>query len=338
MAYTNNKFRGIIDGKAIWDYYNKLDYKIEKLDKRIDNVSNVLNLNEYGLSDDLFWQEVWDMGICKAGLNTTDDLWSDTNVAKCLESMGTYLLAKYPKESSDTIKVYDDYNLFKRILKEKEIINRYGEKTDDEMIIFRTKKNYKLAPKESVLSKDKERYVELQAYDEFKKYLLSLTYSGRDAELKKESDRKRKELLERLNNRSKNGYELTNATLYRMIKKQIPLVEDDMLMVKNSKERPIKWKSPLRDSGNEIDWSYLDMFDPSHVKALLQVKKDIDAYDEILLDINDLIEKTDLSDKQHEILELWRRDKTQQYIADVLGCSRQVVVKHLDKIVKKEMQ
>ena len=41
MAYTNNKFRGIIDGKAIWDYYNKLDYKIEKLDKRIDNVSNV---------------------------------------------------------------------------------------------------------------------------------------------------------------------------------------------------------------------------------------------------------------------------------------------------------
>lgn len=335
MAYTNNKFRGIIDGKAIWDYYNKLDYKIEKLDKRIDNVSNVLNLNEYGLSDDLFWQEVWDMGICKAGLNITDDLWSDTNVAKCLESMGTYLLAKYPKESSDTIKVYDDYNLFKRILKEKEIINRYGEKTDDEMIIFRTKKNYKLTPKESVSSKDKEKYVELQAYDEFKKYLLSLTYSGRDAELKKESDKKRKELLERLNNRSKNGYELTNATLYRMIKKQIPLVEDDMLMVKNSKERPIKWKSPLRDSGNEIDWSYLDMFDPSHVKALLQVKKDIDAYDEILLDINDLIEKTDLSDKQHEILELWRRDKTQQYIADTLNCSRQAIINQLDKIVKK---
>ena len=172
MAYTNNKFRGIIDGKTIWDYYNKLDYKIEKLNKRIDNVSNVLNLNEYGFSDDLFWQEVWDMGICKTGLNTTDDLWSDTNVAKCLESMGTYLLAKYPKEPNDTIKVYDDYNLFKRIIKEKEIINRYGEKTDDEMIIFRTKKNYKLAPKESVSSKDKEKYVELQAYDEFKKYLL----------------------------------------------------------------------------------------------------------------------------------------------------------------------
>ena len=144
-----------------------------------------------------------------------------------------------------------------------------------------------------------------------------------------------KELLERLNNRSNNGYELTNATLYRMIKKQIPLVEDDMLMVKNSKERPIKWKSPLRDSGNEIDWSYLDMFDPTHVKALLQVKKDIDAYDEILLDVNDLIEKTDLSDRQHEILELWRRDKTQQYIADTLNCSRQAIINQLDKIVKK---
>ena len=42
-----------------------------------------------------------------------------------------------------------------------------------------------------------------------------------------------------------------------------------------------------------------------------------------------------MSDRQHEILELWRRDKTQQYIADTLNCSRSVVVAQLDKIVKK---
>lgn len=335
MAYTNNRFKGEIDGKTIWDYYNKLDYNIDKLDKRIEIVSDVLNLNEYGSSDDLFWQDIWDMGICKTGLNTTDDLWSDTNVAKCLESMGTYLLAKYPKAPNDTIKVYDDYNLFKRIIKEKEIINRYGEKTDEEMIVFRTKKNYKLAPKESVTAKDKEKYIELQAYDEFKKYLLSLTYSGKDEVLKKKSKKKRKELLKEINDRSNNGYEMSSSDLYRMIKNQVPLVEDDMLMVKNSKERPIKWKSPLRDSGNEIDWSHLDMFDENHVKALLQVRKDIDAYDEILLDIEDLISKTDLSDRQHEILELWRRDKTYQYIADALDCSKSVIVKQLDKIVRK---
>lgn len=335
MAYTNNKFRGIIDGKTIWDYYNKLDYKVEKLNKRLDNVANVLNIDEYCVSNDLFWQEIWDMGICKSGLNTTDDLWSETNVAKCLESMGTYLLAKHPRELKDVIKVYDDYNLFKRILKEKELVGKYGEKTDDEMIVFRTKKNYKLAPNESVSSKDKEKYKELQAYDEFKKYLLSLTYSGKDTDLKKKSDNDRKELLKRINDRSNNGYEINNATLYRMIKKQIPLVEDDMLMVKNSKERPIKWKSPLRDSVSEIDWSYLDMFDPNHVKALLQVRKDIDAYDDILLDVDDLINKTELSEKQMEILDMWRDDKTQQFIADTLGICQSNLKKQLDKIVRK---
>ena len=125
MAYTNNRFRGYIDGKTIYDYSGKLDYKIEKLDKRKEEVSKILNLNEYGNSEDDFWQEVWDMGVCKSGLNTTDDLWSNTNVAKCLEGMGTYLLAKAPKKDNPTIKVYNDYELFKRILKEKELIGSF---------------------------------------------------------------------------------------------------------------------------------------------------------------------------------------------------------------------
>lgn len=335
MAYTNSQFKGCIDGRTIWDYYNKLDYKIEKLDKRLEVVSDVLNLNENGTSDDMFWQDVWDMGVCKAGLNTTDDLWSDTNVAKCLESMATYLLAKAPKEANDTIKIYDDYNLFKRILKERELVGRYGEKSDDEMIVFRTKKNYKLAPKESVCSEDKMKYSELQAYDNFKKYLLSITYSGKDPVLKKKSKEKREEVVQMINDRSINGFEITNAGLYRMAKRQLPLVEDDMLQVKNSKERPIKWKSPLKDSGNEIDWSHFDMFDVDHVKALLQVRKDIDLSNDILIDVYDLIERTDLSDRQVEILDMWRADKTQQFIADEVGCSRQVIIKQLDKIVKK---
>lgn len=335
MAYTNNRFRGYINGKTIWDYSGKLDYKIDGLDKRLKKVYDILNLNEHGQSNDEFWQEVWDMGVCKSGLNTTDDLWSDTNVAKCLEGMGTYLLAKAPKDPKCTIRVYDDYELFKRILKEKEIINKYGNKEDDEIIVFRTKKNYKLDPKESVKSDDKKKYKELRAYDEFKQYLLSISYNGKDAKLKKESDKKRQEIVDRINSTTKTGYTATNGSIYQIAKRQLPLVEDDMLQVKYSKERPIKWKSPLKDSGNDIDWSYLDMLNPEHVKALLQVKKDIDISNDILIDIYDLVKKTELSDRQVEILDMWRSDKTQQYIADELGCSRQVIIKQLDKIVKK---
>ena len=335
MAYTNNRFRGYIDGKTIWDYSGKLDYSIDKLDKRLDKVSEVLNLNEYGQSNDEFWQEIWDMGICKAGLNVTDDIWSDTNVAKCLEGMGTYLLSKSPKDPKCTIKVYDDYELFKRILKEKELINKYGNKEEDDIIVFKTKKNYKLAPKETLKVEDRVKYPEINDYYEFKQYLLSLSYSGKDSSLKKESDKKRMKLVEKINSTSKTDFKVNNGKLYQMIMKQLPLIEDDMFMVKASKERPIKWKSPLKDSGNKIDWEYLDMFDPEHVKPLLQYKGEVDISSDILIDMYELIEKTELDDRQKEILSMWRSDKTQQHIADELKVCRSVISKQLDKIVKK---
>lgn len=335
MAFVNGNFRGCIDGKTIYDYSGKLDYKIEKLDKRIEKVSEVLNLNQYGQSEEEFWKEIWDMGICKAGLNTSDTLWSDTNVAKCLEGMGTYLLSKAPKDPKSTIKVYDDYELFKRILKEKELIGRYGEREEDEIVIFKTKKNYKLDPKESVKAEDRRKYKELEVYYDFKQYLLSLSYSGKDSDLKKESERKRKEVVERINTTSKTDFRITNAKLYQMVKRQLPLIEDDMLQVKLSKERPIKWKSPLKDKGNEIDWEYLDMFDPSHVKPLLQYRGDVEISSDILIDVYELIEKTELEDRQKEILDMWRSDKTIQYIADELGVCKSVISKQLDKIVKK---
>ena len=34
MAFKNNYFRGIIDGKSIIDYKNKLDYNIENIEDR----------------------------------------------------------------------------------------------------------------------------------------------------------------------------------------------------------------------------------------------------------------------------------------------------------------
>ena len=97
MAITNGRFTGEIEGKNIFSYSNKLDYNIEDLEKRKDLVSEILNLDEIG-SKDKFWMDVWDMANCKVSLNVTDTLWTDTNVAQLLESMGTYLIAKDESE------------------------------------------------------------------------------------------------------------------------------------------------------------------------------------------------------------------------------------------------
>ena len=175
MAFKNNYFRGIIDGKSIIDYKNKLDYNIENIEDRKELVKNILSLENIDgaeFSNHQFWRDVWDMGICKTSLNVDESLWSETNVCLTLESMANYLLAKASKDKKENIKVYDSYELFKRAMQEQEVIRKYGESEEDSIIVFRQKKNYKLDPKPTVTAKDKRRFSEINDYDSYKKYLL----------------------------------------------------------------------------------------------------------------------------------------------------------------------
>ena len=132
------------------------------------------------------------------------------------------------------------------------------------------------------------------------------------------------------------GIKIKNSSdVYKFILKHLPLVSDDMLNVKLQREKAIKWKSPLKDSGNEIDWDYLDMFDKDHVKALLAVPKDMELTNDMYITRDILVEQAGLTDVQRNILNLWKRDRTLQNIADTLGMSHSNVKKHLDKIVDK---
>lgn len=327
MAFKNSYFRGSIGDKTILDYRNKLDYNIDDLEERKNKVRELLaleNINNVDFSKDEFWNEIWDMGICKTGLNTDESLWSETNVCLTLESMANYLLAKSTKEKRESIRIYDSYELFKRAIQEQEAIRKYGESEEDGIIIFRQRKNYKLDPKPSVSSKDKKRFSEIHDYDKYKQYLIML----------RDNKELREELAARLN--LENGIKIKSSSdVYKFVLKHLPLIGDDMLNTKLQRERAIKWKAPLKDAGNEIDWDYLDMFDEEHVKYLLAVPKDLEVSNAMYITRDMLVEKAHLSDMQREILELWRRDKTLQDIADILGMSHTNVKKHLGKIVTK---
>lgn len=327
MAFNNSYFRGSIDNKTIQDYKNKLDYNIDDLVDRKNEINKLLSIEKIGeaeFSCEEFWTEVWDMGVCKAGINTNESLWSETNVCLTLESMANYLLAKHTKEKKDTIKVYDSYELFKRAIQEQEAIRKYGEAEEDGVIVFRQKKNYKLDPKPTVTSKDKKRFTEINDYDNYKGYLMKL----------RDDRAAREELASKLD--LDYGIKVkTSSDVYRFVLKHLPLTSDDMLNVKLQKERAIKWKSPLRDSGNEIDWDYLDMFDKDHVKALLAIPKDMEVASDLYMTRDILVENAGLTDTQMSILELWKKDRTLQSIANTLGMSHSNVKKHLDKIVNK---
>lgn len=327
MAFNNGYFRGSIGNKTILDYKNKLDYNIEDLEERKNEVEKLLSIENVGgieFSNEEFWNEVWDMGVCKAGINTDETLWSETNVCLTLESMANYLLAKHSKDKKDNIKIYDSYELFKRAIQEQETIMKYGEAEEDGMIVFRQRRNYKLDPKPTVTSSDKKRFNEINNYDNYKGYLISL----------RDNKELREELADKLD--LDNGIKIKSSSdVYKFTLRHLPLVSDDMLNVKLQKERAIKWKSPLRDSGNEIDWEYLDMFDEDHVRALLAVPNDIEVANDMYMTRDMLVEKAKLTEVQKKILELWKKDKTLQGIANILKMSHTNVKKHLDKIVKK---
>ncbi|MGL5718462.1 MAG: helix-turn-helix transcriptional regulator [Paraclostridium sp.] len=322
MAILNGNFRGIIDGKTLYDYSSKFDFDLKTMKERMELVKeifNLVNIDGREFTDEEFWQEIWDMGICKAGINTTDPLWSDTNISAFLEKCADYLLAVDKQDKNEQrVKIYKDKELFKRMIKEQDKMIKTADANQSEMLVFvNPNKNYKLAKDIVVDKKDIEKYPEIKAYHELRKYMHDLHMNPK----KRESLAKRKNLSSR--------------SLMSMLNKNRRLLDDDMLDVKISKDRPVIWKSPLKDSGNEIDWDYLDMFDPNHVKALLQVNKDIDISNEMLISRDELLKKVELTDKQSGILDLWKKDKTQEDIGLALGVSRQVVVSQLKKIVNK---
>lgn len=461
-AFKNNKFRGYYEGKDLHSYTSNmksvLDYNnTNTVEERIEKVNELLSLGKYG-SEDEFWMEVWDAGICKSGLNTSDGLWSETNVCEMLTTLGTYILAKAPKDKGEKIITYDDYKLFKRMIEEKEKINPACDNDGDGLMVYKKKDNYKLAPKyesnlfdsnvtleingvkittESalkdkiidfklegsytitykknynnkeykkdvtlnildcknfksndilynfpikelnynselifdiedelyipkikdtvygekleneiknrigylnkckVINKDSDlnKYEHIRGYYELLRLFNSMTCSNSNV-YRTISDKIRKDYCKYLNDGKfkdcKN--KITDSKLYSTCKNNLPLLKDDMLMYKESKERPIVFKCPLKDSGNEIDWSYLDMFDPKHVKALLQVRRDIDICEDALIDLEDLMNNIELDEELEEILTLWKMDKTVVYIADRMEVDEKTIRRKIDKIVNK---
>lgn len=89
------------------------------------------------------------------------------------------------------------------------------------------------------------------------------------------------------------------------------------------------------------DLGDIDFLDEDIVKCIIKLDVNDLKYEydlETIIAIKDFLNNiyiSNLSDNQLRIFEMYNKGEIYQYIADVLGCSRQMVIKHLDKIVKK---
>ena len=96
-VYFNN-FYGKINGKSIFDYQiDKDKYKLETVEERIEYIEELLNLKYIDgveLNGDLFWDEIFEQKNEKRSHinlspNTNEDLATDSNICKVIESFGT---------------------------------------------------------------------------------------------------------------------------------------------------------------------------------------------------------------------------------------------------------
>ena len=334
--YFNN-FYGKIDNKGIYDYQiDKDKYKLETIEERIEYIKELLNLqyiNGVELNGDLFWDEIFEQKNEKRSHinlspNANEDLATDSNICKLLESLGTYILqpdSEYRKKNK--LKIYNNEEEFQRALKkEKSHIHKYCEQIneDDPMIILKPVQNIKLVPKRTINKEYINEHEELQCYQDLINHLNEI--------------QKNKELQNNINkklNQNKNEGWFKYKCDYMK-----SALKSDMEYVQNSYNPLFIPKKLLKDNGS-VTWDCLDVLDTTHVKPLLQLYREKEEYDFtsdidcILYDLGQVLKKVKFTKKQNEVLNLWMEGMTVKNIAKELNKPTGKVCNFLDRIVNK---
>ena len=326
---NNNHFYGKINGKSIGSFL-KFNYNLNTCEERIDFVNEVLEM--YKVDGVEFYNEYFDevydqdrkFGKIDIVIGKDKSQYTESNIASALEMIENYILAVDEKDKGINYKIYTSEELFNRACKEYNVINNvakanggldmnYGENISEAFPIFQLPKNFKKVKDLKVEKKDLEKYPPMKDYTDFYEYL--------------------KEESKRLWNTK--GLSKEDMVRRSKIKKILPEIKKDIIEVKKQLQMPIIWKAPLKDNGG-ADYDELDMFDKNVVKVLLQVHKQVDLQDDlscILVDLDNLINNIKFTERQYEVLELWRNGLTIENISKELHVKESTVSITLDRAI-----
>ena len=326
---NNNHFYGKINGKSIGSFL-KFNYNLNTCEERIDFVNEVLEM--YRVDGVEFYNEYFDevydqdrkFGKIDIVIGKDKSQYTESNIASALEMIANYILAVDEKDKGINYKIYTSEELFNRACREYNVINsvakanggldmNYGENVSEAFPIFQLPKNFKKVKDLKVEKKDLEKYPPMKDYTDFYEYL--------------------KEESKRLWNTK--GLSKEDMVRRSKIKKILPEIKKDIIEVKKQLQMPIIWKAPLKDNGG-ADYDELDMFDKNVVKVLLQVHKQVDLQDDlscILVDLDNLINNIKFTERQYEVLELWRNGLTIENISKELHVKESTVSITLDRAI-----
>lgn len=252
----------------------------------------------------------------KLCLNTSDGIYSETNIARELEKIADYILYAPDGERINKTTEYNFYTEEKfkeRLNKDMNLEGALSDSGDNaERIDFLIRKgdNYKLEAKQKFQKKDLK--------DKDLKDVIIPYYELRE----KLRDKAR------VNKNMKEGYIIGN---------QINSLGKDLVDIKDQLKGTIYFKQPLIDS-TEIDYNQFDFFNEDMIRELLRIKPRHDFQDDLACltyDIQRIIDKCNFSDVELDIIDMMRSNYDVAEIARELDCKYQTVQSTISKVIKK---
>ena len=351
VNFNNNNFNGKLEGKSAYEYYQAIKgLKKQHVKETIEFIregigSEFINDREFVHP---FWEKVfiqkderdeWEGGV-KLVLSTSDNLYTDSNIARILENMGTLIIDSEKKRDDPEryIKVFKSEEMFIKAIDEQnamlQIVNssptgRYAKTTGrNDMFVLANQMNYKMEKRRTKLN---DRDLEELDKEFGCKYPVVHDYYTTYLEYKEEIKKYRDMIRE--------GKIFTDVEKYRYkyAKKHVKTLKNDFLDAIEKKERAIVFKAPLPDEGCP-EWEMFDETDPEHIKAALRINRGNDMQDELSVIIRDLeitVSQCKWTDRQKRVLELLKTDLPLLQIAEEVKLNSSDFNKEYNRICKR---
>lgn len=334
MALPNKNFFGIIEGRNIYSFLADLDYDIKTSAERVEHLKKVLS-DETGRIHPFFerlFEQTYDdktklnTSYIKLILNSTDGLYSDTNVCEVLTKLTDYLLfaedmRALERAQKQEYKIYKDEVLFRRMMRELSLEAELekaggeddGEKDIDSLIHIMVKdKNFRKDAQQVIYAKDFEDIEVgeiLKAYQHQIDFMNDKLVSNKDRlplleaiidSKEDEADIGFKIMLETAGVNSKEEAQRIKIELVRENKslvKHIGLMKCDMLDAKDLIKRPIRFKH-LMSGSTKADLSKIEFIPKQKEDAVPWLRERAKELEEYYSDILDELEHSKTKGEQ----------------------------------------
>lgn len=316
MAFNTQKnFTATLDGTNVYSLSKLMDRQKDKFKDRLEHIENILN-------DTNFFIEYFE-GYFPVNINSHDYLSLENNVCLLLEQYASYLLnSSDVKEVDDyQYKFYYDENEFKKALGKEPLY----QKNDTDIIDFLLsgQENYKKVKEQKITRQDLNRNdwcgSVLRDYQNYINFLNSIDEKG----------------------------------LKFRVDKIKGSVKQDMLLAKDKILHVFGYNLRYFSESTQADYELVDFTNPIHltgysfdnvhhnyarVDGLLQMRFNGDFQNDwqcIIYDAHKLVEKTTLTERQRQCINMYIEGYKNKDIAYYLDIDESTVSRTIDSGIKK---